>query len=475
MQVLQLCLPLLCRLTAAHACYATLCAFCARLAVQLVSFSVSRASPVVLVSELLETLSKCCAAAATPLPAHAKPAHVPLFVRTFPPTAPDLPWTAAPRTDTSAPESLIATLGLTQPVATALTGWLLPILAFTFATQAVALEPHTGTIVHTLAAALYAAPLSSLPPALNTLTTLAQRPDTSDTVCAHAAAPDILSAACALLQPAGSAGADVASAAAGLCATLASALLRSGVAAPADVRVVALSPVLSALAQPSTAGHDRAAPHSQQQSTAARAAAAHAEGRASLLALARTLLVAVGTPAELLQSLWAAPRSTLEALADSSGQRVDLFAVTGAHAPVQHAEGLMEACAMPAKRQRVSTGSDTENAAAGANGGLARADKSAAAQAQGKHAGGAAAAAAPTQTGRTGVARIAWGCPEAALEGALIADRVQRLATAALVLQCTASLVRMSILLAPCTLVCMLYTSLNWQVQHAGLLHTRHP
>ena len=437
LQVLQLCLPLLCRLTAARPSYAALCDFCAKRAIKVISSRISRVGPTTFADELVTTLSACCNAAAAPAPAYGAAQTLPLFARTFPRDSADVPWTPPSGSSTaSAPSSMIATLVLTPPVATALTGWLLPLLAYTFATQAVALAPHTAAIVGALATALYAAPLSSLAPGLQILTTLSQRADTADLVHAHMAAPDILSAACALLTPRGGAGSDVAAAAADLCTTLGSALMRSGLVAPADVRAIALPGVLTVLAQPAASLCDAAA-------AGTRVSDLDDSGRTSLLALARALLVAVDVPGELLRTLWAVPECVLSALVDTSGQRAafgsarDASAVSVTSASIE--QQITASDAAPAKRQRTSNSSDAENAGA-ANGGRVKPAQPSSSTPLTKPVDQSVALHA-RPSGDRDHTHVAWGCPLAAQAGAPYQKRVQRLATASLVLQCAATLV----------------------------------
>jgi hypothetical protein len=370
-QVLQLFVPLLVELTAAHASYQPLCALCVRLATHVLAFAFKHRhvhdAVAAFAPEVLSAIASCAAAAAGA--AQAVP-MLPLFPDTFPPLAQPsaFPWTPPPA-PTSAPStqqaSLLGTITLTPAAAIAALGWLLPLLAYAFNQQVTAFAPHLPALLSSLAEALFTAPLASLAPALQILTAATLRAESVASVCAHAQAPDVLSAACSLI--AAPAPSEVRAAAADLALALASALSERGLVRLVSVRALVLPSVVAALS-------DAVKVSATSTSAAGATAGPHGSGGASaggsnssLLALARLVLPAAGSAAAVSDTLWALPIHALEALAGTAGKRVSFAAPAPSQwSGVQCDAGSGDG-ARAVKRPRTSHGSDCENAGA-ANG-----------------------------------------------------------------------------------------------------------
>ena len=351
LQVLQRLLPLLCQLGAHHGAYSDLCALCAWLAIPILTHCVPTRAPPgnaeLLAAELASALRACASTLQPRFTQSAVPELAPL-AQAF---ALQSEAPGAPRVAFSTP--------LTTGAATALLGWLLPLVVHVQSAQARALLPHLPIVLAALSVAFRHVPLSSLAPALHALTVAATRPDMRAALAAHESAPGGLSACCHILSAHNSSSTPKPfAAAARLLPALVRALEDSALFRAEDLRAAALPACLAALAA----------------ITDSAAAGEVAEASATLLQLSRRLLLNMGAAA-MRRELQSVDSAVLEKLAAITGPRLDGYEDGPAAAAAAAASDRQEACGAnvaeqrPVKRARASVESDTENGGDPRNGG----------------------------------------------------------------------------------------------------------
>jgi hypothetical protein len=269
-------------------------------------------APCTFSQELLSTIHTCCVAAQTTT---SSPHTVPVLPRALSIQV----WVPAPAGDPCAPPAGPLTTGS----ATALLGWLQPLLAYTYQSYTVSFNPHLPALVNALAVSAYCTPVTSLTAVLHILLSLTIRPDTRLLVAASDTGPRVLMAACALVATGANSGTELYGVASDLLFAVTAALVHTGLYALPDLRAAVLPIAEAALSVAQVAPQ-------------------------SLVAVARMLVTAMDSSVSVLRSLWSVPEATLRKLALSVGERK-------AFAP-HHAPCLAEmSVPVATKRQRMCT------------------------------------------------------------------------------------------------------------------------